>query len=71
MLKKFAKDALAEEGEVEYTRAAEGYFSTTDWLNPRCVFTPLGVSDVAKGVAILKECKAKFAVKGGGHMVVS
>ncbi|RPB28700.1 FAD-binding domain-containing protein [Terfezia boudieri ATCC MYA-4762] len=67
LLRKFDRYAVFREGEEEYLREANGYWSATVWTTPRCIFTPSGASDVAKGIAIMKECRALFAVKGGGH----
>lgn len=71
LLKKFGEYAVYEEGDVEYVTEANGYWSATVWTKPRCIFSPDAAGDVARGVAILKECKALFAVKGGGHYPVS
>ena len=70
LLKKFSKYAVFEVGEKEYLKEANGYWSSTVWTTPRCIFSPSGASDVAKGVTVLRECKALFAVKGGGHYPV-
>ena len=70
LLRKFDKYALSWEGEEEYLKEANGYWSATVWTTPRCIFTPSGASDVAKGITIMRECKALFAVKGGGHYPV-
>jgi len=71
LLRRFNKYAVFHEDEEEYLGEANGYWSSTVWTTPKCIFTPSGASDVAKGITIMRECKALFAVKGGGHYPVS
>jgi len=70
LLRKYDQYAVSQVGEEEYLKEANGYWSATVWTTPRCIFTPSGASDVAKGITIMRECKALFAVKGGGHYPV-
>ncbi|KAF8477448.1 hypothetical protein BDZ91DRAFT_633580, partial [Kalaharituber pfeilii] len=71
LLKRFSKDSLFMDDDTQYMDERTAYWSATDWLSPRCIFIPDGAGDVAKGVAVLRECGAEFAVKGGGHMPLS
>ena len=70
LLQKFDRNAVFREGEEGYLKEAHGYWTATVWTTPRCIFTPSGASDVARGITIVRDCKAVFAVKGGGHYPV-
>ncbi|RDW69852.1 hypothetical protein BP6252_08872 [Coleophoma cylindrospora] len=57
-------------GQANYTAENQHFWSPTDYASPLCVLTPSSASDVSTAVRILSRLKAKFAVRGGGHMPI-
>lgn len=46
------------------------YWTPTDYLAPKCVFTPRATLEVSIAVLIIGGLGASFAVRGGGHMPI-
>ncbi|KAI1812291.1 hypothetical protein GGS20DRAFT_578438 [Poronia punctata] len=53
---------------VKYATIAPENWSESAQLFPSCTFEPTSAQDVGGALAVLVRDKAKFAVRGGGHM---
>ncbi|KAI4267329.1 MAG: hypothetical protein LQ337_008408 [Flavoplaca oasis] len=54
-----------------YQKFIASYFSVNDRLKPSCVVSPSNTKDVAEIVGLLSKNSCQFAVKSGGHGLVT
>ncbi|KAI4227676.1 MAG: hypothetical protein L6R36_002228 [Xanthoria steineri] len=54
-----------------YQKFIASYFSVNDRLTPTCAVSPKNTKDVAAIVGLLSKNSCKFAVKSGGHGIVT
>ncbi|KAL8898005.1 MAG: hypothetical protein Q9192_002309 [Flavoplaca navasiana] len=54
-----------------YQKFIASYFSVNDRLTPSCVVSPSNTKDVAEIVGLLSKNSCQFAVKSGGHGIVT
>ena len=54
-----------------YLQFVASYFSVNDRLTPSCAVSPANTNDVAQIVGLLSKASCKFAVKSGGHGILT
>ncbi|KAL9606943.1 MAG: hypothetical protein Q9204_009399, partial [Flavoplaca sp. TL-2023a] len=54
-----------------YQKFIASYFSVNERLTPSCVVSPANTKDVAEIVGLLSKNSCQFAVKSGGHGIVT
>ncbi|KAL8948277.1 MAG: hypothetical protein Q9222_005525 [Ikaeria aurantiellina] len=54
-----------------YQQFVESYFSVNDRLEPTCVVSPANTKDVSSIVALLSKNSCQFAIKSGGHGILT